>query len=468
MLRSLNINRKMINVSSHRLSTMLVLLSAVTITACETLQTEKDESTEETTIQFSTKIDDQNWDINTTPQLRKTRAGEGAVSATYFLFDSDGNLLDKKQANKANQTIGLTAKGLGTYMVYSITNMSLSELAKIATPTDPISFSGGKIKDVAVGNASVKIETNVTATPVLISAKHMLSKLSLLVKNVPADINYMSASIPNLYTSFSLDGSHNGDSIQNIALTKDETVNTDGTYNWRIQEAILQAYSKSDESMLITIIANSNTATVTKQKKSNYILRPGVYLSLTTSFDNNSGIIGGTEIDDWENIEDPNSDFGSSIISPANRFKNTDTFILSEETKSSGETTLTLMSTVPTFGTLSQLQSEDAFKGYTLADYPNAKWRIPEVTYWSTFLHWVTDGNIKESQMAVLMQGIGGIPLDSNRSYLFFNDKRVSPVVQYTTGWNTIPSTVTDDAIYGVYPITTITITKDSDNNINM
>lgn len=436
------------------------------LNSCDTKEMEM-KDTEEFSLNFTTQINDEEWTSDLSRRLSKTRAGESSVTAAYYLFDSDGNLVDMKTMNKANQTAGLTAKGSGTYTIYTLTNMKAADAVKISSESQSISFPSG-VRDVASGKETVTIDKKVSAVPVTIHAKHMLSKFSFVVKNVPGDVMSMSVSIPHLYTSLSLDGNHYGDSVQNISFTKGSEANTDGTYDWHIDEAIVQPYALSDEKMQMTIIANSKLATVTKQKKSNKVLKPGVFLSISTSYDTNSGVIGGTEIDDWDKVEDADTDFGGSTISPARQYENTNALVLSQGTDDSGKTTLTLLSTVPVFGTLSQLQADDAFSSCKLSGYPNAVWRIPEVSLWSTFLHWVSDGNTTASQMDVLMQGIGGIPLDGTRAYLFLNDRKGNGTLQYTTGWSVINADATEGTVYGVYPVTTITASSESDDNIAM
>ena len=217
------------------------------------------------------------------------------------------------------QTTVTRSTTTGRHTMYSIVGLYIEEFPRTSTGASLNSLI--KItspKDISLG----KQEFNVTASSlnytVNISVDHIMSKLSLLVRNVPIDITSIKVTLTNQGNYFKFDGTILGDTtMQELELSKATTANSDGTYNWSIQDVIVYPTATASTTMPLQIIAiNSNGKSYTFNTSTSSCCYSEEIKYLKTTWDDIiSSVTGNITINPWTTeVDEDEFDMGDPIV----------------------------------------------------------------------------------------------------------------------------------------------------------
>ena len=217
------------------------------------------------------------------------------------------------------QTTVTRSTTTGQHTMYSIVGLYIEEFPRTSTGASLNSLI--KItspKDISLG----KQEFNVTASSlnytVNISVDHIMSKLSLLVRNVPIDITSIKITLTNQGNYFKFDGTILGDTtMQELELSKATTANSDGTYNWSIQDVIVYPTATASTTMPLQIIAiNSNGKSYTFNTSTSSCCYSEEIKYLKTTWDDIiSSVTGNITITPWTTeVDEDEFDMGDPIV----------------------------------------------------------------------------------------------------------------------------------------------------------
>ena len=217
------------------------------------------------------------------------------------------------------QTTVTRSTTTGRHTMYSIVGLYIEEFPRTSTGASLNSLI--KItspKDISLG----KQEFNVTASSlnytVNISVDHIMSKLSLLVRNVPIDITSIKITLTNQGNYFKFDGTILGDTtMQELELSKATTANSDGTYNWSIQDVIVYPTATAATTMPLQIIAiNSNGKSYTFNTSTSSCCYSEEIKYLKTTWDDIiSSVTGNITINPWTTeVDEDEFDMGDPIV----------------------------------------------------------------------------------------------------------------------------------------------------------
>lgn len=238
-----------------------------------------------------------------------------------YLFNPDNVCIHNNGGYVANglQTTVTRSTTIGRHTMYSIVGMYIEEFPRTSTGASLNSLI--KItspKDISLG----KQEFNVTASSlnytVNISVDHIMSKLSLLVRNVPIDITSIKVTLTNQGNYFKFDGTILGDTtMQELELSKATTANSDGTYNWSIQDVIVYPTATAATTMPLQIIAlNSSGKSYTFNTSTSSCCHSAEVRYLKTSWDDIiSSVTGNITITPWSTeVDEDEFDMGDPIV----------------------------------------------------------------------------------------------------------------------------------------------------------
>ena len=238
-----------------------------------------------------------------------------------YLFNPDNTCIHNNGGYVSDglQTTVTRSTTTGRHTMYSIVGLYIEEFPRTSTGASLNSLI--KItspKDISLG----KQEFNVTASSlnytVNISVDHIMSKLSLLVRNVPIDITSIKITLTNQGNYFKFDGTILGDTtMQELELSKATTANSDGTYNWSIQDVIVYPTATAATTMPLQIIAiNSNGKSYTFNTSTSSCCYSEEIKYLKTTWDDIiSSVTGNITINPWTTeVDEDEFDMGDPIV----------------------------------------------------------------------------------------------------------------------------------------------------------
>lgn len=238
------------------------------------------------------------WNVTTpSPARVVTRDGE-TNSFAFYIFDSQGKFIDRKGGNMSDAHIFSTdmVKQPGTYTVYALTNILLSEAAPKPDITEASVFTLSSPKDVSFGSATLTVTPSQANYSVTVPVNHIMSKLALTIQNVPADVNITSVSLPHQANVFDFNVTFTGDVSQTLTCVKAAEANADGSYNWTVSETLVYPSATAAEKMDITIVSDLNNKTFNSQSTTRCV--SGTRVALTTTW-NSLLVSGGIQQNDW-------------------------------------------------------------------------------------------------------------------------------------------------------------------------
>ena len=217
------------------------------------------------------------------------------------------------------QTTVTRSTTTGRHTMYSIVGLYIEEFPRTSTGASLNSLI--KItspKDISLGKQEFNVTANSLNYTVNISVDHIMSKLSLLVRNVPIDITSIKVTLTNQGNYFKFDGTILGDTtMQELELSRSTIANSDGTYNWSIQDVIVYPTATASTTMPLQIIAiNSNSKSYTFNTSTSSCCYSEEIKYLKTTWDDIiSSVTGNITITPWTTeVDEDEFDMGDPIV----------------------------------------------------------------------------------------------------------------------------------------------------------
>jgi hypothetical protein len=238
-----------------------------------------------------------------------------------YLFNPDNTCIHNNGGYVSDglQTTVTRSTTTGRHTMYSIVGLYIEEFPRTSTGASLNSLI--KItspKDISLGKQEFNVTANSLNYTVNISVDHIMSKLSLLVRNVPIDITSIKITLTNQGNYFKFDGTILGDTtMQELELSKATTANSDGTYNWSIQDVIVYPTATAATTMPLQIIAiNSNGKSYTFNTSTSSCCYSEEIKYLKTTWDDIiSSVTGNITINPWTTeVDEDEFDMGDPIV----------------------------------------------------------------------------------------------------------------------------------------------------------
>ena len=238
-----------------------------------------------------------------------------------YLFNPDNTCIHNNGGYVSDglQTTVTRSTTTGRHTMYSIVGLYIEEFPRTSTGASLNSLI--KItspKDISLGKQEFNVTANSLNYTVNISVDHIMSKLSLLVRNVPIDITSIKITLTNQGNYFKFDGTILDDTtMQELELSKATTANSDGTYNWSIQDVIVYPTATAATTMPLQIIAiNSNGKSYTFNTSTSSCCYSEEIKYLKTTWDDIiSSVTGNITINPWTTeVDEDEFDMGDPIV----------------------------------------------------------------------------------------------------------------------------------------------------------
>lgn len=303
---------------------LIILASTLVFVSCQRVDL-SDFDSSDARYTINTTITNQDmWSQATRSAIWSARRAEARPSDQLiymtYIFNSEGKALTNRgrymTAEYAAENYPLifsTITSAGTYKLYSIMNIASGEyLSTTATPATVITpdstFTLDTLyaaNDVCLGTNELTVTASQLSYNVNVEVNHIMSKLALTIKGVPADVTTMKVTLPKQSYKFNFKGEFSQkDSVsQTITLAKASSANADGSYDWTCSPTIIFPCATGTTSMPITIHWESTDNVKDVKTTSSYCCLSGKNLELETTWNENFRASTTTTINPWAGVE---------------------------------------------------------------------------------------------------------------------------------------------------------------------
>lgn len=206
-----------------------------------------------------------------------------------YLF-SQGDTCLQNRGNFVSNTMQTTfenATTTGSHTIYSVVGWSSDEYPRcsLTTITRSTLLPIPDERVVYLGKQDFTIVDSTISYMVPVSVNPIMSKLRLLIQSVPTYIDSILIVLPNQANNFLFDGTTVGNSKKHeFALTKDNP-NSNGGFDWKLNDTIVFPSATVAESMPIMVISVVDEVRDTINTISNICCRSNSTTSLRTRWE---------------------------------------------------------------------------------------------------------------------------------------------------------------------------------------
>ncbi len=238
-----------------------------------------------------------------------TRAGDDAeivYPVSVFAFDSTGKLVTKQTLSSASASISL-ALGVGDYKIVAVGGTSKGYTVP-ANPslTDVVTLDskGLAATPMMMGKADFSVTKTGKNAQLTVTMSYVVTSLSIVLNNVPSDVEGVKLSLSSFYTSLSFDGTY---SAGGNVVTLDCEQTDDGL--WQAENLYLFPTDKKETLYSITFEYANTTETYAYTYPS--ALTAGLPFRFEGSYNGSSYIGGSLVMTGWGTTVDVNFSFGT-------------------------------------------------------------------------------------------------------------------------------------------------------------
>jgi len=265
------------------------LLGCVVFSSCK-----KDETTDSpVTIVENRVIEtkvllDNIWEENIS-----SKDGESSSNPVFmcYLFDPNGVCLRNRGGSMDDDmTVQFEdATVAGTHSIYAVTGWHIGDYPGTTNGTIDLTTSLPLTpnRNITLGCTTFVIVNGTTDYAVQVATNSIMAKLGMTIKSVPSHVTSITIELPNQGTSFKFTGVVEGNTqSKTFTLTRSQTSNTNGSYDWSLPETVIPPSATNATSMPITVTAVSCLdGTRTIQTTTSSCCTSGTYKHLRTTWD---------------------------------------------------------------------------------------------------------------------------------------------------------------------------------------
>lgn len=179
-----------------------------------------------------------------------------------YLFDPNGVCIRNRGGNMDDDmTVQFEdATTAGTHSIYAVTGWHVGEYP--GTTSGPIDLTTSlplaPNRIISLGCTTFTIVNGTRDYSVQVATNYIMAQLALTIYSVPSHINSIRIELPNQGDSFKFTGIVEGNTqSKTLNLTRSQTANENGSYDWTLTETIIPPSATNATSMPITVTATS-------------------------------------------------------------------------------------------------------------------------------------------------------------------------------------------------------------------